>query len=176
MGLLGCFTFIAILALAVGAIMGMIAKVRTTELRHRLDRLERKLEALRTAGQGKPAQPPESASPPEETPALRTIAPAPAPTPVTRREVETSPTAIPPSTVSISPGTPRTHSAAPGDLTGVEQDARPALARVDRPRDAVPRRIAFFLKYAYDRDWLGKLLRAAPAHRDRGPRRRRRCW
>ena len=157
MGLLGCFTFIAILALAVGAIMGMIAKARTTELRHRLDRLERKLEALRTAGQGKPAQPPESVPPREETPPLRTIEPAPAPTPVTRRDVETPPTAIPPSTVSISPGTPKTHSAAPGELTGVERMLGLRwLTWIGIGLLFLG--IAFFLKYAYDRDWLGKLF------------------
>jgi uncharacterized membrane protein len=173
------FLFFGLLVVVVvGAVLGIVAKVRTDQLRSRLHGLELEVRGLRRELRGDLATPSAvaNAAPAAAPPPLPATAPSspvpdaaaapwpePAPTPPPLPE----PTALPPALRE-----PRTPLPAPAATAAADptppRDPADRFAAVEQ---ALGTRwltwigtgllflgIAFFLKYAYDRDWLGHLF------------------
>lgn len=162
-----------VIVVVVGAIMGMVAKSQGNALRERVTWLERDMARLRTQLRAAPPAPDPPARPvaaPE--PAISATTPQPAPAPPPLPAVRVAPPPEPPIPVEfIHRPAPTPPPAEPVTAAAPTQPEPPTTADIASVEAAVGLRwmtwvgvallflgVAFFLKYAYDRDWLGHLF------------------
>lgn len=164
-----------LLVVVVGAVLGIVAKVRTDHLRSRVHGLELEVRALRRELRGDACTPTSAAAPVAAPPPLPAMAPpCPAPDAATAPWPEPAPTPPPLPDPTAVPQPPRAPSTPLPEPVATAADPTPPREPTDRfaeVEQALGTRwltwvgtgllflgVAFFLKYAYDRDWLGHLF------------------